>query len=89
MSTQIYEVNGDAAFADDDRGNTSSAECDEGDTVISGSYGLSSPALTADVADRANPDHTGWFVDAVAVDGATVIIQVVAQCFDNPPFHIP
>ena len=66
----------------------SEAECDEGDTVLSGSYALLNPARTSGVIDRAFPTHDGWNASAFVGPGISILLQTFAQCFDNPTAHV-
>ncbi len=90
LPTNIYTVLGS-------EGNTtvtglafSEAVCDEGDTVLSGSFTVISPSNTGRISNGAVGDHDAWStVVAEDASGITVFVQTEAYCFDNPPAHIP
>ena len=68
----------------------SEAICDEGDTVLSGSFTVISPSNTGRISDGAVGEQEGWStVVGEDASGITVFVQTEAQCFDNAPAHIP
>ena len=68
--------------------------CDLGDTVISGGYNLENTApfsSVINVLDNHPSGLDGWFVNIVYSNatGASAQMTIIANCFDNPPPHIP
>ena len=68
--------------------------CDPGDTVISGGYNLENTApfsSVINVLDNHPAGLEGWFVNIVYSNatGASAQMTIIANCFDNPPAHIP
>jgi hypothetical protein len=91
-STSIYPTFGefDTTLDDDPVPQLaqSIAICDEGDTVLSGSYEIQNPDLADNIEDRALASNTGWTVEATAnAPNLNVLIRAIAQCFDNPPLN--
>ncbi len=41
------------------------------------------------IIDRALASNTGWTAEASSPPDLNVQIRGFAQCFDNPPAHIP
>jgi hypothetical protein len=88
-SANIYSVNGSEAHSADGALAQSNATCDEGDTVVSGSYFLQFPQNVNFVDDRALGSHEGWIAVVETNDdvGLNAFITAHAECFDNPPAH--
>jgi hypothetical protein len=64
----------------------STATCDAGDTVLSGSYSINNPDLAEEISDRSLDSNTGWTTEATSTaPDLNVLIRTFAQCFDNPP----
>ena len=66
---------------------TSSAICDQGDSALSGSYGI---ANTTDfVTDRISETRDGWVttVSGPSMGNDVVIIRTFVNCFNNPPLR--
>ena len=68
---------------------TSTAMCNPGDTVLSGSYtirGVNDFVTIALLTDGALPNNDGWrtFVAGPGSESTSVEITAVAQCFNNP-----
>jgi hypothetical protein len=62
------------------------AMCDPGDTVLSGSYSLSSPASAVNVTDLTLATNDRWTTTATRPsENEDVSIITFAQCFDNSP----
>lgn len=76
---KAYKVTGKAA----DDGEISTAECEEGDTVISGGFRLFKDSSTYEFRLNSVPtdDLDGWEVSA---SGGRADVTSVAICFDNP-----
>ena len=88
LNTSIYTVPGNinnTVINPPTQEATSVALCNPGDTVLSGSYELISPADTTTVRDGALPTQDGWqtFVNE-NVPEFSIQIQTFAQCFNNP-----
>ena len=90
-STSIYTAEGNLSFTTDDGVALSIAMCDPGDTVLSGNYVIIFPGNATQILDRAVPTQDGWETSAVGPTelADAVAITSLAQCFDNPPPHIP
>jgi hypothetical protein len=90
LNTSIYTVIGNSSLSGTTGNLTgvanSVAFCNPGDTVLSGSYTLDSPADTQIIVDRALPTQNGWqtTADERFTSGLLVRIQTIAQCFNNP-----
>ena len=81
--------------------NGTYAACDEGDAVLNGVYSITPSidpvnssinvlfegAASASSSDFA--DAYGVFVSYSNARGIGAFLAVAAQCFDNPPAHIP
>jgi hypothetical protein len=90
LNTSIYFVAGNSSTSSPVLEASSVANCDEGDTVLSGSYSLESPADALLVLDFSTIENDGWAAFAEQLPaGLPVTIQAFAQCFDNPPPHPP
>jgi len=89
-STSVYTIFGNITDTLGDGSAVSLAMCDPGDTVLSGSYAASPLNNVTSIFDSplvVNQD--GWQTSASASPSDLVRIQTLAQCFDNPPAHIP
>ena len=90
-STSIYKVS--PRNFDNSTGSgvaQSIATCDPGDTVLSGSYYLLNSQNSNFVRDQAFNGYTAWLTEAGGPPGGNVVfVQSIANCFDNPPAHIP
>jgi hypothetical protein len=88
-SANIYSVNGSQAHSADGDLVQSNATCDEGDTVVSGSYSLQFPQNVSFVDDKALGSHEGWIAIVQTNDdpGVNAFITAHAECFDNPPLR--
>lgn len=92
VQISTYDVFGEVDTSIDDGRASSSARCDDGDIVLSGSYFLvNAPLLTGNLADGPFLIQQSWEANA---DGPTsgpkvVAIQIFVVCFDNPPAHTP
>ena len=66
------------------------AECDLGDTAISGSYAVTNIIPGSTIADNPSLDFDSWEaqVSEDDLDEDSGILAFVI-CFDNPPTHIP
>jgi len=90
-SSSIYTAPGNFSNTEDDGFANSIAMCDPGDTVLSGDYRIINPANAEDLSDFALATQDGW---ATVARGGIAVPDLVAvltdaQCFDNPPVHIP
>ena len=67
------------------------ARCDPGDTVLSGSYSAVGSNRTTFIQDNALPTQDGWITSALGPTTGIDAVNIItfAQCFDNPPAHIP
>jgi hypothetical protein len=92
----VYQVTTNATIEN----NTSegrSVSCDSGDTVINGGYNLDAGIVIFSNINVIQNDpvfgdpSTGWFVEIAYSNatGTTAQMTVIANCFDNPPAHIP
>ena len=90
-STSIYQVVGDFGNSTGGGLAQSIATCDPGDTVLSGSYYLLNSQASNFVRDQAFNGFTAWLTVAGGPPGDVnvVFVQSFADCFDNPPAHIP
>ncbi len=69
----------------------SSATCDTGDVVLSGSYSffVSNPPGAFSIEDK-NLGSSTWVVQATETESTSdIFILAFARCFDNLPAHIP
>ena len=92
LSTGVYGVVGDTGTSAGSPANVafSDAVCDDGDTVLSGSYDLVSPSNTSEVRDAPLSLGNGWITSATPINAEfPVEVTTIAFCFDNPPAHIP
>jgi hypothetical protein len=89
LPTNIYPAFGEEDDTFGDGVATSIATCDDGDTVLSGSYDIEGPAAALSIEDFALAGNNGWQASTAGPDTGEVIIETFAQCFDNPPFHMP
>jgi hypothetical protein len=93
-SSNAYEVASDVIEIPPGTGSGRLLLCDPGDTVISGGYNLenTSPfSSVINVLDNHPGGLDGWFVSIVYSNatGASAQMTIIANCFDNPPAHIP
>jgi hypothetical protein len=93
-SSNAYEVASDVIEIPPGTGSGRLLLCDPGDTVISGGYNLenTSPfSSVINVLDNHPSGLDGWFVSIVYSNatGASAQMTIIANCFDNPPAHIP
>jgi len=70
---------------------TSTAICDQGDSVTGGGYFTGTSDIIV-VASNPGVNEFGvggdrWTVEGVRISGVTGVLTAVAQCFDNPPFQ--
>ena len=63
------------------------AECDSGDTAVSGSYFVLFPFNARFIDDNTLSNHTGWIVTTVSESGPAVFVTASVECFDNPPLR--
>ena len=88
LPTNIYTVVGSEDNTTLTGLAVSEAVCDEGDTVLSGSFTVISPSNAGRISDCAVGDQNAWStVVGEDASGITVFVQTEAQCFDNPPAH--
>ena len=85
LTTNIYTVNGTRVLSAGTAPAVSDAECEDGDTVLSGSYFLFGPSSTLTIQHGAFPTQDGWRTTANPTIGGAVLLQTFAQCFDNSP----
>jgi hypothetical protein len=91
LSTGAYGVLGDTGTSAGSPGNVafSTAVCDDGDIVLSGSYELVSPSNTSEVRDAPLSLNEGWETSATPINAEFPIeVTTIGYCFDNPPAHI-
>jgi hypothetical protein len=93
-SSNAYEVFSDVIAIAPNSGEGRLLTCDPGDTVISGGYNLDSTSpfsSVINVLDNHPSGLDGWFVNVVYSNatGASAQLTIIANCFDNPPAHIP
>jgi hypothetical protein len=83
-SINIREGNPDTSVS----GTVSSfARCDEGDTVLSGSYVIFNPTIADSISDTAfiTQTETGWVAQATESNPIEDLsIQATVNCFNNP-----
>jgi Collagen triple helix repeat (20 copies) len=85
LPTRVYTIVGTVNTTGTGTGTTSSiAKCLPGDTVLSGSYGLSPLSDIPLVEDVALSTNDGWITYVV---GNEIYVQTSAHCFDNPPLR--
>ena len=92
VQISTYDVFGEVDTSIDDGRASSSARCDDGDIVLSGSYFLvNAPLLTGNLVDGPFLIQQSWEANADGpTSGAKVVaIQTFVVCFDNPPAHAP
>ena len=92
LSTGAYGVIGDTGTSAGSPANVafSTAVCDDGDIVLSGSYDFVSPSNTSEVRDAPLSLNDGWTTSATPTNAEFPIeVTTIAYCFDNPPAHIP
>ena len=90
-STSIYTVQGNLSSTIATGSVSAPARCDPGDTVLSGSYSAVGSNRTTSIQDNALPTQDGWITSALGPTTAIDAVNIItfAQCFDNPPTHIP
>ena len=90
-STSIYTVQGNLSSTITTGSASAPARCDPGDTVLSGSYSAVGSNRTTSIQDNALPTQDGWITSALGPTTAIDAVNIItfAQCFDNPPTHIP
>jgi hypothetical protein len=90
-STSIYTVQGNLSSTIATGSASAPARCDPGDTVLSGSYSAVGSNRTTSIQDNALPTQDGWITSALGPTTAIDAVNIItfAQCFDNPPTHIP
>jgi hypothetical protein len=94
LSSSIYTAEGDTDSTIGKNFASSTAKCDLGDTVLSGSYvftiGTSTPTPTdiSRLQDYALLTEDGWIAEVVVENNEIGSIKAIAQCFDNPPAHM-
>ena len=90
-STGIYTVQGNLSSTVGTGSASSPALCDPGDTVLSGSYSSVGSNRTTSIQDNALPTQDGWITSALGPTTNLDAVNIItfAQCFDNPPTHIP
>ena len=93
-SSNAYELASDIIPIPPGSGFGTLLLCDLGDTVISGGYNLENTApfsSVINVLDNHPSGLDGWFVNIVYSNatGASAQMTIIANCFDNPPPHIP
>ncbi|HYZ95236.1 MAG TPA: hypothetical protein VE524_01330, partial [Nitrososphaeraceae archaeon] len=81
FSTSLYTNVGDA-------GETSTAECKDGDTAINGGFVLNHQGEPGTlISSQPVTDSTGWFA-SISTNGEgdqLDTIQAIAVCFENSP----
>jgi hypothetical protein len=89
LATNIYTVSGNLATTGPDVLATSVAECEDGDTVLSGSYSVVNEGVVAYIiTDRPRGLEDGWQTQAFESDtNFNISIVTFALCFDNPPLN--
>lgn len=90
-STSIYTVQGNLSSTITTGSASAPARCDPGDTVLSGSYSVVGSNRTTFIQDNALPTQDGWITSALGPTTGIDAVNIItfAQCFDNPPAHIP
>jgi hypothetical protein len=93
-SSNAYELASDVIPIPPGTGAGRLLICDPGDTVISGGYNLDSTSpfsSVINVLDNHPSGLDGWFVNIIYANatGASAQMTIIANCFDNPPAHIP
>ena len=90
-STSIYTVQGNLSSTITTGSASAPARCDPGDTVLSGSYSAVGSNRTTFIQDNALPTQDGWITSALGPTTSIDAVNIItfAQCFDNPPAHIP
>jgi len=90
-STRIYTVQGNLSSTITTGSASAPARCDPGDIVLSGSYSAVGSNRTTSIQDNALPTQDGWITSALGPTTAIDAVNIItfAQCFDNPPAHIP
>jgi hypothetical protein len=95
-SSNVYQVISNVTEIRNDTGRTVTVLCDPGDIVINGGYIIDASDVFDSIINvlRNQPfgalgaePNNGWQV--FLVSGTTVKLTVIADCFDNPPAHIP
>jgi hypothetical protein len=79
LSTSLYTNVGDA-------GETSTAECKDGDTAINGGFILNNQGEPGTVmSSQPVTDNRGWFAEVLSqgTGNQADTIQAIAVCFDN------
>jgi hypothetical protein len=93
-SSNAYELASDVIPIPPGSGEGRLLRCDPEDTVISGGYNLDSTSpfsSVINVLDNHPSGLDGWFVNIIYSNatGASAQMTIIANCFDNPPAHIP
>ena len=86
--TSIYEVGASATASTEGTGEaTSTAMCDQGDSALSGSYGIANTPVF--VTDLISETRDGWVttVSGPSIGNDVVTIRTFVNCFDNPPLR--
>ena len=84
LTTNVYSVIGPAQTD----GLPSEAECQDGDTVLSGGFIIenNNPIDQEPRVLQNNPTNNGWIAQANnAIGAGPAVISAVAYCFDNTP----
>jgi hypothetical protein len=67
------------------------ALCDQGDTVLSGSYNLVSSNISSvcSIQDNSLTMQNGWqtFLTGSTAEADATVVATFIQCFDNPPLR--
>ena len=84
-SSNLYTTPGNQSSTTGDGLAISTAMCDQGDTVLGGTYTILNPNIALGIHTEIIDGFSGWLVSALGpAAGNPVSIQGFATCFNNP-----